>query len=257
MKNLVSLLSLVLLCSCTNSIYHVSSLQSEQVQVVGKDFVFENEHLKVIYNFWEKGGRMRFLLFNKTDQPLYIDWSKSALSHNGVKTLYTQLPTLPKRRATDSFQYAYRDTILIPFEATARANRLARIPARTYVAIADFPIQQVVLHKETREKSFAFTKENSPLQVGQQLAYSFDESLTNTSLIDHSFWIDKIQVLRTGELNKSYGPLDKGQPNALYAVEQRVATGRVIVITLAATTGGVLVIMNMIQQFFNSIPFCC
>ncbi|GAB3960713.1 hypothetical protein GCM10028805_58520 [Spirosoma harenae] len=76
MKIPLSLLSLMLLTSCTNSFYHVSTLESEQVNLVDKDFVFENEHLKLVYNFWEEGGRMRFLVFNKTDQPLYIDWSK-------------------------------------------------------------------------------------------------------------------------------------------------------------------------------------
>ena len=96
MKKLLTLPCLVLLLSCTNSIYHVASVQSEQVKPVENDFVAENEHLKLVYNLWEEGGRMRFLLFNKTDQPLYIDWSKSFFKRNNRITGYNQLPRFLK-----------------------------------------------------------------------------------------------------------------------------------------------------------------
>jgi hypothetical protein len=91
MKKFLSSLILSLLISCTNSIYYVASLQSEQVKPVEKDFLYENEHLKVIYNLWAEDGWMRYLLFNKTDQPLYIDWAKSFLERKGVKTSYNKL----------------------------------------------------------------------------------------------------------------------------------------------------------------------
>lgn len=259
MKKLLSLLFLVLLLSCTNSIYHVASLRSEQVKPVENDFVFENEHLRVVYNLWEEGGRMRFLVYNKTDQPLYIDWSKSFMVRNGTKTKYTQLPPLPKRVSADTVHYVYRNAIMEPYRMTARADRLAEIPSQTYVAIADFPIQQVVLNAKTKEKEFTYTKENSPLRVGQQVAYSFNKNLTDLHLVEHAFWVNKIQVLRVGELTRLYGSLGKGRPNALYAVEKRAAPAQTLVAVGVIAAGTVGVIFIMLKDMFSGIGvgLCC
>ena len=246
MKICLSLLFYVLLLGCTNSIYHVASVESEQVKPVDSDFVFENEHLRVVYNLWEEGGRMRFALYNKTDQPLYIDWSKSVMVRNDSITAYTQLPPLPKKGFTDIAHYTYQNAVMQPFRMTARANRLTEIPAQRFVAIADFPIRQVLLHAKTKEKLFTYTKENSPLRVGQRLAYSFDKSLTDAHLIEHSFWVNKIQVLQDGEMTRLYGPLWKGQPNSLYVAEKPpVSAATIVFVTAASVVGSVLALSNM------------
>ena len=200
--------------------------------MIDKDFVFENEHLKVIYNLWEPGGRMRFLLFNKTDQPIYIDWGKSKLMRNDTAVSYSQLPPLPKRAYADTVRYVYRSGYVEPYRMTARANRVAEIPSQTYIAIADFPIGQAVLHKKTKQKNFTYTKESSPLRVGQQLTYSFDTAGTNAHTIAHSFWVNQIQVVGISELTSLFGSRATGQPNALYTVESRPAEGRTVLLVV-------------------------
>lgn len=143
---------------------------------------------------------------------------------------------------------------------TARASRLAEIPSQTYVAIADFPIQQMVLHPKTKEQVLTYTKENSPLRVGQQLAYSFDQTLTNPHLVDHSFWVDKIQVVGINKLTKLYGSLGKGRPNALYAVEKRFAPGQSVilgVVIAAGTIGVTLYLLGNFSSGFGGWTICC
>lgn len=255
MKRLVSLLSVVLLSSCTKSIYHVASVQSEQVKSIENDFLFENEDLKVVYNLWEPGGRMRFLVYNKTDQPLYIDWSKSFLGRNDTKMLYSQLPPFTKKEYIDTVRYVYRNAFVEPYRITARANLPTEIPSQTYVAIADFPIQQVVLNAKTKDKVFTYTKENSPLRVGQQLTYSFDKTLANARSVEHSFWVDKIQVVGVGELTKLYGSLKKGQPNALYAVEKRPAPGRTAILAVGIVAGASGAVIIMLTNALNGLTW--
>ena len=254
MKKLLSLLFMGLLLSCTNSFYHVASVQSPQVKPIGQDFAFINEHLEVSYNLWEKGGRMRFMLYNKTDQPIYIDWSKSFLVRNDVKTFYSQLPTLRRKASADTAHYIYQNTHVMPYRESARSNRLTEIPPRTFVAIADFPLQQVVLQARTKEKVFTYTRENSPLRLEQQLTYSLDKALTTSHVMAHSFWVDQIQVMRVSEFSKLYGSSGKIQPNALYAVENRVATARAVVITgvitAAIVTGGIFIITDITESLF-------
>ncbi len=253
MMKLLALVFLLLLSGCTKSIYRVASVQSEQVKSLATDYVYEDKDLRVVYNLWELGGRMRFLLFNKTDKPIYIDWMKSALVRNSVKTLYSQLPPLAKRSNTDTVRYTYQTMRAEPYRTTARANPLTEIPSQTYVAIADFPINQVVLNAKAQKKIFTYTKENSPLRLSQQLAYSFDKILINTRLIEHSFWVNKIQVVSYGELMKVYGSLKTGQPNALYVVEKRPAPAQTAILAVgivAGTTGAVLIVLeNMLSGF--------
>ncbi|MBC7568874.1 MAG: hypothetical protein H7319_03955 [Spirosoma sp.] len=155
MKHLFFCLPFLLLISCTHSIYHVATLQSEQVKPIGKDFMYENEHLKVIYNLWAEDGRMRYLLFNKTEQPLYIDWTKSFLARNRTKTGYSQLPPHSRKNLPDTLQYVYLNNRIVPYQLTARENRFAEIPAQTFVAIADFPIRFVIQHLNANVKGVA------------------------------------------------------------------------------------------------------
>ncbi|WP_018619245.1 hypothetical protein [Spirosoma luteum] len=256
-KLLLPFVFLVLLFGCTKSIYHVATVQSEQVKLVDKDFVFENEHLRVVYNLWEPGGRMRFLLFNKTDQPIYIDWGKSQLTRNDTTLSYSQLPPLPKRAYADTVRYVYRSGYVEPYRMTARANRVAEIPSQTFVAIADFPIQQAVLHQKTNQKNFTYTKENSPLRVGQQLCYSFDKEGTNAHSIAHSFWVNQIQVVGISELTRLFGSRKTGQPNALYTVESRPEEGRTVLLGLGVVSVSIYMVMKGIESAFSSISICC
>lgn len=252
MKKLLLLLPLGLLVSCTNSIYHVATVKSEQVRLIEKDFTVENEHLRAVYNLWEKGGRMRFMLFNKTDQPVYIDWSKSFFVRNDNKTSYSQLFTLPGKASADTVRYSYQNMPAEPYRTTARANRLTEIPPKTYVAIADFPIQEAIVHAKTKEKVFSYTIENSPLRVGQALTYSFDKTMTDTHQIEHSFWVDKVEVLRIGQLTKAYGSLQKGKPNAMYAIEKRSAPGQTIILSVVIVAGTVGASLLLLQSMFSN-----
>jgi hypothetical protein len=251
------MLLLVLLVGCTNSFYHVATVQSDQVKAVGKDFVFENDDLKVVYNFWEKGGRMRFLLFNKTDKPIYIDWSKSFLVRNDSKTPYSQLPVFSGRAFKDTVRYIYQNSHVEPYRMSARNNSILELPSQTYVAIADFPIQQTVSKSRTKEKVFSYTKETTPLRFGQRLTYSFEQTLATPHQIEHAFWVNQIQVVREGQLVRQYGSLEKGQPTALYAVEKRLAGGRIIVITLASVAVSYIIIIESLKDAFSGLVLCC
>jgi hypothetical protein len=47
-----------------------------------KEMVWENDTMKLVYNFNGEAGPMSLSLFNKTDKPLYINWKKSSLIRN-------------------------------------------------------------------------------------------------------------------------------------------------------------------------------
>ena len=73
-------------CQETSQLYvtkPVSNLKAE-----GRNYVFENDTVRIIYNFWGEKGKLSFNIYNKLDIPLFIDWKKSSFIRNGNKIDY-------------------------------------------------------------------------------------------------------------------------------------------------------------------------
>ena len=86
MLRLILPLSLVLLLSSCYS-YQYVTLQSPDVPVdTSRGFTFENDTLRLVYNFHGQGGPMGVTIYNKTTTPLYVVWNKSALLRDGHST---------------------------------------------------------------------------------------------------------------------------------------------------------------------------
>lgn len=250
-SRLLLLLTFLPLYSCTNSFYHVGTLQSEQVKVVDEDFVFENEHLKVIYNFWENGGRMRYLLFNKTNQLLFIDWNNSFFGNNEVKTAYSQLPATSASTPPDQHPYVYRHNRIEPLRISARSGPVAQVPAEASVAVADFLIQQPVLHPNTKDTLFTYSAENSPLRLTHQISYSFNEALADPQQIRHSFWLKEIHVMEKSKITSFYGSLALGSSNAIYSVERRKDPDVDDILIGVGALGAVGVVIGKLIYWYN------
>jgi hypothetical protein len=93
MKSQVHLFLLVvfLLSGCsTTTFYQLYKTESKDVQNVPEGMVFENDDVKVVYNFWDDYGNSSFQLFNKTESDIFVDLKKSHLILNGIANTYFQ-----------------------------------------------------------------------------------------------------------------------------------------------------------------------
>lgn len=72
-------------CNGYMQVFETSSLDVSKQK---GGFVFENDTVKVTYDFWAERGVLSFSVFNKSDAPIYIDWSKSAFIVNSKKLNY-------------------------------------------------------------------------------------------------------------------------------------------------------------------------
>lgn len=80
MKKLMMLIGTALiLSSCSR--YYVSTLESPNAKKSEETgaFTFENDTLAVTYNFNGQNAPISIEFYNKLNEPLYIDWQKSAL----------------------------------------------------------------------------------------------------------------------------------------------------------------------------------
>ena len=82
MRYIIPLVILVAsLSSCSR--YQYMTLNSSQLNKNDQNqFVFENDTIRLTYDFSGSDGPISVNVYNKTNQPLYVNWKKSALIRN-------------------------------------------------------------------------------------------------------------------------------------------------------------------------------
>lgn len=102
------LLAAVFLLSLTAcSTYQYMTLDSPQLRKNDKNqLILENDTLRLTYNFQGKGGPISINIYNKSDQPLFVNWKKSALIRNEQSiSLYNNNVTISGSTASQSYRW--------------------------------------------------------------------------------------------------------------------------------------------------------
>lgn len=78
-KNLpfLMMLGLALLSSCAS--YQISTISAQNENQNSDPFTFENDSVKIVYDFKGYNAPLTVSIQNKLNQPLYVDWNKSML----------------------------------------------------------------------------------------------------------------------------------------------------------------------------------
>ena len=85
----VSTILLFLLASCTPQYYYqVYEVKSEDVIQDGNVLFYENSDCRITYNLWSEGGNLNFLIYNKTNDNLFVIMPQSFFILNGVANDY-------------------------------------------------------------------------------------------------------------------------------------------------------------------------
>src|SRR6476661_2473888 len=88
MKNYIYSIFILALSSCSS--YQISTLKNvNQQKNSNNNFVFENDTLRITYNFKGENAPLNIHVFNKLKEPLFIDWNKSALILNDASNSFS------------------------------------------------------------------------------------------------------------------------------------------------------------------------
>lgn len=76
--------------SCTSTYFYstLETINYDVGKVENGDFLYENDSLWIAHCFKGEDAPIQITVFNKTNIPLYVDWSKSALILNSVAHSY-------------------------------------------------------------------------------------------------------------------------------------------------------------------------
>ena len=94
MRLLLYPLVILSLASCTS--YNYITMDSSELPLDrSKAFLWETDTITIAYQFAGEGGQMTVTVFNKSNQPLFVNWKKSAVIRDGMMvSLYNRNVTV-------------------------------------------------------------------------------------------------------------------------------------------------------------------
>ena len=221
--NLLLFLLFFVLTACTQYQYlTVTGVDIAKIENTG--FVSENDTLKIQYAFSDYKGKVGISIHNKLNQPIEIDWKKSAIildgkaislfSSNAVISATIEQDSMRRRNlfanVTDPFylaslngsihisepsnfippaSYIYKVPIALPLE---QFQNLPEQSAKTERASSLNNVQHTY-------KSFAFEKEGSPLRFKSYLTFrTGDGSAAKEFTAVHHFYISEVWKTEMG-----------------------------------------------------------
>ena len=165
------------LCACTT--YQYVSVDSSQLQKDKENLLsVENDTMRISYSFSGAGGNVTITVFNKTNQPLYLDWTRSAIVRNDQS--FT-----PRRRDVELIppQTNISDVILNLNDEAGGVPRLI-IPDTTHSRRYHYPDGTFVKYREVD-----YTEAESPLRLKTYLTFLSGPAGSVDMALTHNFYV--------------------------------------------------------------------
>jgi hypothetical protein len=202
-----ALLGLALLASCTPRYLQIVQLHSDDVALTPeRELVFENDTLRIEYDFYSENGVLRFRVLNKLAQPLYVRWDKSSY------IVGQQFENYWENRSVSAGDISYGgDRSDELYLVTAHDQSSSFIPPQTGLARDEFIVKpgraflpgqlrggQLELETDGAAKSrrkvlhYRFDAAGSPVYFRHYLTFSTDADGRQLFYVDHAFWASDI-----------------------------------------------------------------
>ena len=209
MKNVVLMISIIItLNSCSSNLVQVFETKASNAKIVEDKYIFENDSVKIVYDFWKDKGLMNFSIENKLNKPLYIDWTKCSYINNTFKSNYWD----DEENSLSVGQFIYTPTGVKSVEKTkmTKPEKIAFIPPNSKFIKNRFyilPIKYLKVNqysriieitstidskKKTQIKEKEYDKNSTPLTFRNYITLSYTEDFKNQFYIDNEFYISKV-----------------------------------------------------------------
>ncbi len=159
---------------------------------------------------------MSFLLWNKTDLPIYVDWKKSAMINTGKRLSYYTNKDVSNYKAygvnyglewLDIFNeyYATTSNTKVTHQSLVRGERVSFIPPKSYITQAFYNLTANIYFdindRNTEEDVINFCKvyvsrSNQEISFRNFITYSFTENFSTENYVDNEFHINKVVTMR-------------------------------------------------------------
>jgi hypothetical protein len=188
----------ILISVSCRPIFQVMEISSSDTKVVKNEFLYENEELKISYDFWSSSGYVFFTIINKLDQPIYIDWNRSHFIYKGQSLEYwndSEETTSFYSEASYSYAESFKDQLMTVISGKAtlssskssigrgtksavsttyrsKQKKILQIPPKAFIHVVKYSIADkayfncdfnLKFKKNKEPNEIKFIKELSPL----------------------------------------------------------------------------------------------
>lgn len=231
--------------SLSGCLHHqFASISSTSPRNAGGSFERVRDSVYVGYNFDSESGRIRLRVKNQSIRPVYIDWSRSVVVHNGKVLTFPQSQSEMRGSYIGSSVDLTRDIALSSGSVSGSmvtTTGAAFMPGGSFIESEGVVIQHGYMPlRKIRGSQIAhlpsggtgrrvsFTPEASPVRVKVHLTLSYGPSLADAFVVSDDFWVDEIM-----DLGVDPGPR-VARNDGFY---HQKATGVASVVALAGVTG--------------------
>jgi hypothetical protein len=203
-----TLVLISILSSCQQ--YQYITLESDIFHNELQNFAWENDTLKIQYSFSGQNCPLKIQIENKLKQPIFIDWSKSAVIYEDGSSFplwdnNSYVNTVSTGAGLNVGNIAISET-----QTNGTINRppqIAFIPPYSHITYNPVYIRSALirpLDKTLKQRVtfgfddaskvdlYKFTPENSPFSFRCFVTASTSEKFTTSIYIDNPFWVSSI-----------------------------------------------------------------
>jgi hypothetical protein len=169
-------------------------------------YSFENDSIRISYNFWSEDGSMSFIIYNKLNIPIYIDWKKSAFIPNEKMISYWQdeTNTVSSYSGSNSVAYGVNYTNGRSKSKSIKEERIDMITPHAFISKYSFKILPKPNFPGTDQ---IFDIHSTPLKFRNYIAVSTTEQFDkNVFYVDNDFYIHEVMRCRMKKLYKYKSP---------------------------------------------------
>ena len=236
----------LLLCGCSQTYYQILTVKSTENSLSDK-MVYEDDIVRVKYDFWGNKGKMAFSIYNKTDSIIYVDMLKSHFVKNDMAFDYFTNATLGRSVSYakyEDYSYAVKfDNIspIIYLEGQLRnvdeavissANSVSESKSITYTEMSVIAIPPKTFKTfnkyrlfdyyipEGEDKDILYSSIDTPLNFRNYLVIKQNNE---NYIINNSFYIYKVSIPKISEdvkLHESSVRREKNHSNKTNDIEK-------------------------------------
>ena len=196
-------------------------------------YAYENDTVKVIYNFWGDYGKMRVTVCNKLNIPIYLDWKKCMFfkGSQGMPFFNENIITETKSRGHSSYWgYGFSSNSGSSTSTTVRQDRISYIPQKASVTsqsfiitseVKGFSVDKYNITQDSSSNNYEelvnvdskkYSLSQTPQTLRIVLTYATTESFQKESYVDNSFYVDEIKEMLPNQFwgNHRLSPYEMG-----------------------------------------------
>lgn len=209
---------LILFSSCSSSVLLLET-QSNDLTWEDEVYAYEDDFVRITYDLWGEHGDIVFTVLNKSDKPLYVDWSKSSFIKGQQSFKYWRDVSYASASfegvSYDSWLFSNIDLKRIKgrvYTVESKPVKVSFIEPGTIVSRRFSPIEEDYAHDfdedyYTEEKcnsmpsrkvkiyTETFDEANSPVKFRNFLTFAFDQSFSSEFSIDTEFYVGKVSKM--------------------------------------------------------------